>query len=139
MTPFAVEQVWHAGRPIPVVAEKGSTLGLLVEATIRRITAAATSPIGCPCCRCSIPIRRIADLHCATVAVGHSDVEEFRTLSRIYCARCAPDPDTSEDTAGCEHGAMALRFRVRVPPTAHRPKAGCRTRAAKFLLRAYAR
>jgi hypothetical protein len=123
MTPFAVEQVWHAGRPVPVVAEKGSTLGLLVEATIRRITAAATSPIGCPCCRCSIPIRRIADLHCATVAVGHSDVEEFRTLSRIYCARCAPDPDTAEDTAGCEHGAMALRFRVRVPPTTQRPKA----------------
>ena len=53
MTPFAVEQVWHAGRPIPI-AEKGSTLGLLVQATIRRITAAAASPIGCPCCRCSI-------------------------------------------------------------------------------------
>ena len=35
MTPFAVEQVWHAGRPIPV-ADKGSTLALLVEATIRR-------------------------------------------------------------------------------------------------------
>jgi hypothetical protein len=60
MTPFAVEQIWHAGRPVKV-AERGSTLALLVEATVRRITAAAASPTGCPCCRCAIPIRRIAE------------------------------------------------------------------------------
>jgi hypothetical protein len=54
MTPFAVEQIWHAGRPVPV-SEKGSTLALLLEATIQRITAAATAPSGCPCCRCSMP------------------------------------------------------------------------------------
>ena len=40
MTPFAVQQVWHAGRPVPVT-EKGSTLALLLEATVQRITAAA--------------------------------------------------------------------------------------------------
>jgi hypothetical protein len=117
MTPFAVEQVWHAGRPIPV-GEKGSTLALLVAATVRRITAAAASDVGCPCCRCSTPIRRTADLQCATVAVAHSDVEQFRTLSRVYCARCAPDPATAEAMAGWEHGAMAAWFRVRVPPSA---------------------
>ena len=61
MNPFAVEQIWHAGRPVKV-AERGRTLALLVEATVRRITAAAASPTGCPCCRCSIPIRRTADL-----------------------------------------------------------------------------
>jgi hypothetical protein len=116
MTPFTVEQVWHAGRPI-AVGEKGSTLALLLAAAVRRITAAAASDAGCPCCRCSTRIRRTADLQCATVAVAHSDVEEFRTLSRIYCARCAPDPDTAEATAGWEHGAMAVRFRVRVPPS----------------------
>ena len=38
MNPFAVEQIWHAGRPVKV-AERGSTLALLVEATVRRITA----------------------------------------------------------------------------------------------------
>jgi hypothetical protein len=42
MMPFAVEQIWHAGRPVRV-AEKGSTLALLLEATVRRITAAAAS------------------------------------------------------------------------------------------------
>ena len=121
MTPFAVQQVWHAGRPV-TVAERGSTLALLVEATVRRITAAAASPTGCPCCRCAIPIRRIADLQSVTVAVARSDVEEFRTIVRVYCVRCAPDPDTAEATAGCEHGAIALRFRVRVPPsTAWKP------------------
>jgi hypothetical protein len=117
MTPFAVEQIWRAGRPVKV-AEKGSTLALLLEATVRRVTAAATSSTGCPCCRCSIPIRRIADLQSVTVAVARNDVEEFRTIVRVYCVRCAPDPDTAEATAGCEHGAIALRFRVRVPPSA---------------------
>ena len=61
MTPFAVQQIWHAGHPVKV-DERGSTLALLVEATVRRITATATSPGGCPCCRCSSPIRRTADL-----------------------------------------------------------------------------
>jgi hypothetical protein len=117
MTPFAVQQVWHAGRAVPV-GEKGSTLALLLDATVRRITAAATSPTGCPCCRCSIRIRRTADLQSVTVAVSRSDVGEFRTLSRVYCSRCAPDADAAVATAGCEHGAIALRFRVRVPPSA---------------------
>jgi hypothetical protein len=117
MTPFAVQQVWHAGRRVPV-GEKGSTLALVLEAAVQRITAAAMSPTGCPCCRCPIRIRRTADLQCVTVAVARSDVEEFRTLSRVYCDRCAPDADTAEATAGCEHGAIALRFRVCVPPSA---------------------
>jgi hypothetical protein len=122
MTSFAVQQVWRAGRPLPV-AEKGSTLALLLEATVRRITAAATSPAGCPCCRCSIPIRRTADLQSVTVAVAHSDVEEFRTLARVYCAGCAPDPDTAAATAVCEYRAIPLRFRVCVPPsTAWKPE-----------------
>jgi hypothetical protein len=60
MTPFAVQQVWHAGRRVPV-GEKGSTLALVLEAAVQRITAAAMSPTGCPCCRCSIRIRRTAD------------------------------------------------------------------------------
>ena len=121
MTPFAVQQVWRAGRPVPV-SEKGSTLALLLEATVQRITAAAASPTGCPCCRCSTLIRRAADLQSVTVAVAHSDVEEFRTLSRVYCGRCARDPATAAATAGCEHGAIILRFRVRVPPsTAWKP------------------
>jgi hypothetical protein len=121
MNPFAVEQIWHAGRPVKV-AERGSTLALLVEATVRRITAAAASPTGCPCCRCAIPIRRAADLQSVTVAVAYSDVEEFRALARVYCARCAPDADTAEATAAQEYRAMALRFRVRVPPsTAWKP------------------
>ena len=98
MNPFAVEQIWHAGRPVKV-AERGSTLALLVEGTVRRITAAAASPTGCPCCRCAIPIRRAADLQLVTVAVAYSDVEEFRALARVYCARCAPDADTAEATA----------------------------------------
>jgi hypothetical protein len=117
MTPFAVQQVWRAGRPVPV-SEKGSTLALLLEATVQRITAAATSANGCLCCRCSTPIRRTTDLHSVTVAVARSDVGEFRTLSRVYCSRCARDPATAAATAGCEHGAIALRFRVRVPPSA---------------------
>jgi hypothetical protein len=116
MTPFAVQQVWRAGRPVPV-SEKGSTLALLLEATVQRITAAATSPSGCACCRCAIRIRRTADLQSVTVAVARSDDDQFRTLSRVYCGRCAPDPDTAGATAGCEHGAIALRFRVRVPPS----------------------
>jgi CelD/BcsL family acetyltransferase involved in cellulose biosynthesis len=121
MTPFAVQQVWRAGHPVPVT-EKGSTLALLFEATVRRITAAATSPSGCPCCRCSTPIRRAADLQSVTVAVARSDVEEFRAIVRVYRARCAPDPDTAETTAGCEHRAIALRFRVCAPPsTAWKP------------------
>jgi hypothetical protein len=121
MNPFAVEQIWHAGRPVKV-AERGSTLALLVEATVRRITAAAASPTGCPCCRCAIAIRRAADLQSVTVAVAYSDVEEFRALARVYCARCAPDADTAEATAAQEYRAMALRFRVRVPPsTAWKP------------------
>ena len=123
MTPFAVQQVWRAGRPAPVT-EKGSTLALLFEATVRRITAAATSPAGCPCCRCSTPIQRTADLQCVTVAVARSEAEEFRAIVRVYCARCARDPATAAATAGCEHGAIALRFRVRVPPsTAWKPTA----------------
>ena len=116
MTPFAVQQVWRAGRPVPV-SEKGSTLALLLDATVQRITAAAISPSGCPCCRCAIRIRRTADLQSVTVAVARSEVGEFRTLSRVYCGRCARDPATAEATAGCEHGAIALRFRVRVPPS----------------------
>jgi hypothetical protein len=116
MTPFAVQQVWRAGRPVPV-SGRGSTLALVLEATVQRITTAATSPSGCPCCRCSIRIRRTADLQCVTVAVAHSDVEEFRTIARVYCGRCARDPATAAATAGCEHGAIALRFRVRVPPS----------------------
>ena len=35
MTPFAVEQIWHAGRPVRV-AEKGSTLAMLLEAVARQ-------------------------------------------------------------------------------------------------------
>jgi hypothetical protein len=57
MNPFAVQQVWRASRPVPV-SEKGSTLALLLEATVQRITAAATLANGCLCCRCSTPIRR---------------------------------------------------------------------------------
>ena len=102
MNPFAVEQIWHAGRPVKV-AERGSTLALLVEATVRRITAVAASPTGCPCCRCAIAIRRAADLQSVTVAVAYSDVEEFRALARVYCARCAPDADTAEATAAQEY------------------------------------
>jgi hypothetical protein len=116
MNPFAVEQIWHAGRPVKV-AERGSTLALLVEATVRRITAAAASPASCPCCRCSIPIRRAADLQSVTVAVGQSDIEEFRILARVYCARCAPDPDAADAMAVCEHGAITMRFRICVPPS----------------------
>ena len=116
MIPFAVEQIWHAGRPVKV-AERGGTLALLVEATVRRITAAAASPAGCPCCRCSIPIRRTADLQSVTVAVAQSDVEEFRILARVYCARCAPDPDAADAMAVCEHGAITMRFRICVPPS----------------------
>jgi hypothetical protein len=117
MIPFTVQQIWHAGHPVPVAECRGSVLALLLEATIQRITAAVASRAGCPCCRCSTPIRRIAHLHCATVAVGQTDVEEFRTLARLYCARCAPDPQTAEARAACEHGAMALRFRLRAPAT----------------------
>ena len=117
MTPFAVQQVWHAGRRVQV-GERGSTLALLLEAAVQRITAAAMSPTGCPCCRCSIRIRRTADLQSVTVAVARSDDEEFRTLSRVYCGRCARDPATAAAMAGWEHGAIALRFRVRVPPSA---------------------
>jgi hypothetical protein len=94
----------------------------VLEATVLRITAAGTSPTGCPCCRCSTPIRCTANLKCVTFAVAHSDIEEFRTLSRVYCARCAPDPDTAEAMAACEHGAITLRVRIRVPPsTAAKP------------------
>ena len=119
MIPFAVQQVWRAGRPVPVT-EKGSTLALLLEATVRRITAAATSPAGCPCCRCAILLRRTADLQSVTVAVAHSDIEEYRVLARAYCSRCTSD--TAEAMAACEHGAIALRFRIRVPPsTAAKP------------------
>ena len=118
---FAIEQVWHAGRPI-TVAPARSTLTLLVDAVVRRITAAATSPTGCPCCRCTIAIRRTADLECVTVAIAHGDMEVFRTLARVYCARCAPDPDTADATAACGHGAITMLFRVRVPPsTAWKP------------------
>jgi hypothetical protein len=52
MRPFVIERVWDAGKPV-AFAERGSTLALLVEATVRRITTAATSPGACPCCRCS--------------------------------------------------------------------------------------
>jgi hypothetical protein len=114
MKPFVIERVWDAGKPV-AVAERGSTLALLVEATVRRITAAATSPGGCPCCRCSSPIRRTAALQCVTVAVAHSDIEEYRVLVRAYCSRCAFD--TADAMAACEHGAIPLRFRVRVPPS----------------------
>jgi hypothetical protein len=37
LTPFAVQQVWRAGRPVPV-SEKGSTLALLLEAAVQRIS-----------------------------------------------------------------------------------------------------
>jgi hypothetical protein len=122
MTPFAVEQVWHTGHPVKV-AGKGSTLALLVEGTVRRIAAATTSPAGCACCRCSSPIRRTVDLQSVTVALAHSHAEEFRAVVRVYCARCAPDPDTAEARAACEYGAIAMRFRVRVPPSrAYKPQ-----------------
>jgi hypothetical protein len=114
MKPFLIERVWNAGRPV-AVTERGSTRALLVEATIRRITATATSPGGCPCCRCSNPIRRTADLRCVTIAVAHNDIEEYRVLVRAYCSRCASD--TAKAMAACEHGAIPLRFRVRVPPS----------------------
>ena len=121
MVPFAIEQVWHAGRPITVEPAR-STLALLVDAIVRRITAPVASAAGCPCCRCAIPIRRTADLECVTVAVSHSDVEVFRTIARVYCARCAPDPDIADAMAACEHAAIPMRFRVRVPPsTAWKP------------------
>ena len=122
MLPFAVQQVWRAGRPV-TIADKGSTLALLLEATVRRIITAVNSPAGCPCCRCSIPLRRTAYLQSVTVAVAHSDVEEFRTLARVYCTRCAPDPHTAAATAGCEHREISLRFRVSVlPSTAWKPE-----------------
>jgi hypothetical protein len=116
MTPFAVQQVWRAGRPAPV-SEKGSTLALLLEATVQRVTAAATSATGCLCCRCSTPLRRTADLQSVTVAVARSDLEEFRALARVYCAHCAPDTETAEAMAAREYRAMVLRFRIRVPPS----------------------
>lgn len=50
MRPFVIERAWDAGKPV-AVAERGATLALLAEATVRRITAAATSPAGCPCCQ----------------------------------------------------------------------------------------
>jgi hypothetical protein len=121
MIPFAVEQIWHAGRPVKV-AQRGSSLALRVEAAVRRITAAAASPASCPCCRCSIPIRRTADMQSVTVAVAQSDIEEFRILARVYCARCAPDADAADAMAVCEHGAITMRFRICVPPsTAWKP------------------
>ena len=113
---FAIEQIWHTGRPVKV-AEKGSTLGLLVEAAARRITASVTSPTGCPCCRCSVSIRRTADLQSVTVAMAHSDVEEFRVVVRVYCARCVPNPATIKAMAACEYGAVIMRFRIRIPPS----------------------
>ena len=48
MTPFSIQQVWRAGRPVPV-SEKGSTLALLPEATVQRITTTVISATGCPC------------------------------------------------------------------------------------------
>jgi hypothetical protein len=126
MTPFAVEQIWHAGRPVRV-AEKGSTLATLLEASVRRITitAAGASDAGCPCCRCSIQIRRTADLQSVTVAVAQSDVEEFRILARVYCARYAAGPDTGDAMAVCEHSAITMRFRICLPPsTARKQPAG---------------
>jgi hypothetical protein len=72
--------------------------------------------------RASVRMRRTADLQSVTVGVARSDVGEFRTLSRVYCSRCVRDPATAAATAGCEHGAIALRFRVCVPPsTAWKP------------------
>ena len=133
MTPFAVQQVWRAGRPVPV---RAAPLALLLEATVQRVTVAATAPSGCACCRCAIRIRRTADLQSVTVAVARRDDDQFRqfrTLSRVYCGRCAPDPATAEATAGCEHGAIALRFRVRVPPsTAWKPLRGHPADAAAY-------
>ena len=107
MIPFAVQQVWHAGRRVPV-GEKGSTLALVLEAAVQRITAAAMSPTGCPCCRCSIRIRRTADLQSVTVAVARSDVEEFRTLSRVYCGRCGHDPATTAARLRARGDGIAL-------------------------------
>jgi hypothetical protein len=75
--------VWHAGRPV-FAAERGSTLALLIDATIQRITAATALPAGCPCCRCATPIRRPADLQSVTIAVTHTDIEIFSTLARAY-------------------------------------------------------
>ena len=73
--------------------------------------------------RASVRMRRTADLQSVTVGVARSDVGEFRTLSRVYCSsRCVRDPATAETTAGCEHRAIALRFRVCAPPsTAWKP------------------
>ena len=121
MNPFAVEQIWHAGHPLKV-AERGSTLALLVEATVRRITAAATSPGGCPCCRCSSPIRRTADLRCVTVAVAHSDIEEYRVLVRAYCSRCA------SDTADAMAASSTVLSRLMAPGRVfQKPQSVCRT------------
>jgi hypothetical protein len=41
MKPFIIERVWDAGKPV-AVAERGSTLALLVEGTLRRIADAAS-------------------------------------------------------------------------------------------------
>jgi hypothetical protein len=45
-------------------------------------------------------------LQSVTVAVAQSDVEEFRILARVYCAHCAPDPDTADAMAVCAQGAI---------------------------------
>ena len=60
----------HAGRPVKT-AERGSTLAVLVEATVRRITAAAASPTGCPCSRC-VPAatRRFQRMRRTAIALG---------------------------------------------------------------------
>ena len=111
MTPFAVEQVWHAGRPIPVVPRRAAP-----SACWSRPLSGGSPP----------PRPRPSDVRAAAVRSrsGASWIFIARpsrsaTVTSRNSGRCRgstvparPDPDTAEDTAGCEHGAMALRFRV---------------------------
>jgi hypothetical protein len=87
------------------------------HARLRRVTAAAISPTGRACSRCSLPIRRTADLQSVTVAVAHRDVEEFRVVVRVNCARwpltpppSMPWPPVSTGRSSC---AFASAYRLR--------------------------
>jgi hypothetical protein len=117
MQPFVTELIWHAGRPRKI-AEPGSTLGLMVDAIVRRFAAAAASPSGCRCCMCAARIRDAAAIRSVTVAIGQSDIDEYRAVVRPYCADCAPhDPDAADHIAAVERGALVLRFHVNPPPS----------------------
>jgi hypothetical protein len=112
--PFVTELIWHAGRPRKI-AEPGSTLGLMVDAIVCRFAAAAASPGGCRCCICAARIRDAAAIRSVTVAIGQSEVDEYRAVVRPYCADCAPhDPDAADRIAA---GALVLRFHVNPPPS----------------------